>query len=140
MNKLTDEILTEEIRRLDLTDIHGVGTDVFLQTLVSMNNSKCTEMPVTLIVGGSIVSGVLIDVKQYFESIGKQLSTDEETQKAVAKYSDLDTEKNWPPQYIHLKNARFLSSTGMVPANEGVLWRGKVNAVSGFTFGKFSSK
>ncbi len=45
-----------------------------------------------------------------------------------------------PPQFIHLIDSRCFSPGGQpLPSNRGVLWRGKVNAVSGFTLGSLSA-
>jgi hypothetical protein len=39
------------------------------------------------------------------------------------------------PQYIHLKNAKVHHPTGQLPTDDGVLWRGRINAVSGWNLG-----
>jgi hypothetical protein len=40
------------------------------------------------------------------------------------------------PTYIHLRGARFFSPSGQsVPGNEGFFWRGRLDAVDGWSIG-----
>ncbi|MBP0716154.1 hypothetical protein J8I33_22850 [Burkholderia sp. AcTa6-5] len=45
-----------------------------------------------------------------------------------------------PPQYIHIKGARFFSNSGNpIPGNGGVWWRGRISEVDGFCLGELSA-
>jgi len=139
--------------------IDGQSIDWFLQNLVSLVNTTPLEVGITLNVSGSLISGVLIGGKKYFELFAKEISDNfpiedgpdglksrELLYDAYAQFGDIynissedKINKNSPPQYIHLLNSRNYSADGAIPSNLGVLWRGKINAVSGFSLGQLSS-
>jgi hypothetical protein len=130
--------------------IHGQGIDWYLQKLVSLANEAGLEMGLTLLVGGNIVSGTLISGKKYFETFAAEFSAawpgeDKETiRTSFASYTSIydhaeRQEEAPPPQYIHLQNTKFHSASGNIPSSGGVLWRGRINAVSGFNLGSLSS-
>ena len=143
-------LLTDHVRAL--VDVQGLSADYFLQRLVSMVNGGSISIPITLHVEGQIISGQLIGGRQYFnewaEAFAAGSSTDENDRKElrtlVASFGDVykpeEIEKaQTEPQFIHIRNARVYHSAGKpVPANEGVLWRGRINAVSGFNLGALS--
>ena len=132
--------------------IHGQSVDWYLLHLVSLANENGLEFGLTLTVGGSIVSGTLISGKKYFETFASDLSSawpgDEDAKEIIrssfAGWSAIynrkkeDDDDRPPPQYIHLSNARVHTPQGSLPTNTGVLWRGKINAVSGFSLGSFT--
>ncbi|MCC4603233.1 gas vesicle protein [Xanthomonas campestris pv. badrii] len=132
----------------------GQSVDWYLQKLVGIANTSNTQFGITLFVEGVIVSGQLVSGKQYFEAFAQEFSaafpgSDEEKEDvrlAFASHASIyDTEDDaqqgsTPPQFIHLIESRCFSPGGQpLPSNRGVLWRGKVNAVSGFTLGSLSA-
>lgn len=142
--------LTEEELRIA---INGRSTDWFLQQLVATVNRSPVEFGITLYVEGTVVSGMLVSGKKYFDTFAKEFSDaypgDDEVKEIVRgafasnsdiyKYDDADGEPP-PPQYIHLINARCFAPGGQpLPGNRGVLWRGKINAVSGFSLGSLEA-
>lgn len=143
------ELTTEELK-LELDDN---SVDWFLQNLVGIVNKSTLEIGITLVVGGSIVSGRLVGGKKYFETFAREFSeawngeSKESIYDAFAKHGeryvqDDDEEKqnSSPPQFIHLIDSRcFLPGQQPLPTNKGVLWRGKINAVSGFSLGLLST-
>ncbi len=146
------ECPSEEERILSL---EGRSVDWYLQSLVSTVNASTIEFGVTLLVEGAIVSGLLVSGKKYFEIFSKEFADaypgDDESKETVrtafAAYADIysqdgsNEEQPPPPQYIHLVNARCFSPGGQsLPGNRGVLWRGKINAVSGFSLGSLSAE
>jgi len=127
--------------------------DWFLQDLIRIANSGL-EISITIVAEGAIVSGILISGKNYFHEIGAEIGK----VKTSPGISDLlqtiggqwaangaryvkpeDASDDWaPPEpgYIHLRDARiYAPGQGGIPSNRGVLWRGKLNAVSGFSIG-----
>lgn len=129
-------------------EIDGVSVDWYLQRLVSMVNRAPIEMGISLVANGALVSGTLISGKQYFETFAREISQawpgDDEAKESIrsafasnAEMYEADTEEeNLPlPQYIHLKNATVRTPNGPIPAQGGMLWRGKLNAISGFSLG-----
>jgi hypothetical protein len=130
----------------------GPSVDWFLQSLVSIVNDNPLEFGITLFVGGVTISGQLVSGKKYFETFAKEFSdaypgkadTQEGIRQAFASHTAIydrreDEEVAPPPQFIHLINCRCFSPGGVLPSNRGILWRGKINAVSGFSLGSISS-
>ena len=138
--------LTDEELRIA---IDGRSTDWFLQKLVSLANTMGLSFGVTLFVEGAMISGMLVSGKRYFEDFADAFSSnypgDDETKEDVragfashtAIYAGDDSgDEPPPPQYIHLVDARCFAPGGQpIPTDRGVLWRGKINAVSGFNLG-----
>lgn len=122
----------------------GRRTDWFLQRLVRMvnNRSHRMNMSITLSTSGGPVSGFLINVEEYFELFAKQFNDglgalgSSEVEDAFIGLgkgapSDDDERLSAPPQFLHLKDVSCLN--GVWVHEPGVLWRGKVSDVSGFT-------
>lgn len=128
--------------------IHGQSVDWHLQKLVALANESGLEMGLTLVLGGSVVSGTLISGRKYFEAFGKEFADawngadPERLRESFASHGeiyDYEDADNVPlPQYLHLQGARVHFPGGNIPSNRGVLWRGKINAVSGFCLGSLS--
>lgn len=148
-----------EPQKLELEDVEldsaqwaGRGTDWFLQWLINFVSRTNISMDVSLTVGGSIVSGVLISHEQYFEATSEQLSeafkrTSEDAAETMKKLilsflpePRTPDEPQTTPQYIHLADARIYSGSSGAITSNGKHWRGKVSAVEGFTFGRLSTK
>jgi hypothetical protein len=132
--------------------------DFFLQDIVSLANLGL-GIGVTLIVEGAMISGTMIGGKKYFEELGKAMSAG--TAHGVEDGSDLlsslgrgfsaranlyekpdDAADDWQqpePGYIHLEDAKLYAPGGHpIPSGKGVLFRAKINAVSGFSLGNFT--
>ncbi|MDR6503549.1 hypothetical protein J2785_006742 [Burkholderia ambifaria] len=120
--------------------------DFYLQSLVTMANKHGVEMGITIILGGTVVTGQLISGKTYFETFGAQFAaawnSDDDGKKAIqdafsepAKMYGPDKGDTAGPSFIHLKNATVRTPSGYLP-NEGVLWRGRLTEVSGFMLGQ----
>ena len=149
---MTDDIEKASVKELMLAR-EGQSVDWYLQTLVSITNTQGMEFGITLLVEGIIVSGILIGGKKYFETFAEEFADaypgDAETKEmfrdAIASAAGIYERKEngedvTPPQFIHLANARCFSPDGkLLPTNRGILWRGKINAVSGFILGTLST-
>lgn len=97
--------------------------------------------------GGGVVSGTLIGGAKYFELFAKEFSAAWPFENKddirdifaengnIYKPSEGGDETIPPPHFIHLADARVHFPDGSLPSNKGVLWRGKLNAVSGFSLG-----
>lgn len=131
----------------ELTSTHD--SDQFLRTLVHLANSLNIEFAITLSVSGQTICGTIISGKRYFEEFAETFSkgwngdSSETVREGFIRNADIydsnsAAAKQYQESYIHLADARFYSSSGMVPSQGGVLWRGKVSAVSGFNMGALS--
>lgn len=120
-----------------------IHEDWFLQELVGLANVVGDfELGVTLNVQGSIISGTAISGRRYFEEAAKLFATEDPENhlsnwvKSFTAIYDEGEKPAAPPGYIHLMNARvFGTGEGTIPSNDGTLWRGRISAVSGFSFG-----
>lgn len=126
----------------------GRGTDWFLQWAVKFFDDMNLSAGLTLTVGGVLISGEAISSKAYFELVAEELSTPFEkfSEQAAVSMKDLllsfrdpeaDELSPLAAQYVHLKNAKFFAGPNAT-LNHGTLWRGKISAVEGFTFGELS--
>lgn len=116
--------------------------DFTLETLVSIANLGLS-VSITLNVGGTLVTGLLASGKEYMESTAKLL---EDTNKQGEQLSSIyrryaedlyskDKLENLNIEFIHLKEATIFQGTTDFNVN---LWRGKINAVDGFSFGRMN--
>jgi hypothetical protein len=116
--------------------------DWLLQKIVSTANETGAEIGVTLIVGGTVISGQAISGKQYFAEFGKsfaaanvfnndQRKAIEETYKEFGekRYASLPAAELW---FVHLKNVVIWH--GEEPSRLP-LFRVRFAAIEGFTIG-----
>ncbi len=141
---------TENTNELDQQlSTDGVSVDWFLQNLSNLSNSPGVEFGITLNVSGQTISGTVIGGKKYFKLFAENFSSawpheNKDTIKKVfeenAEIYELKTDEELlpPTQYIHLMDARVYHQNGSTPSNEGVLWRGKINSICGYSLGKLS--
>jgi hypothetical protein len=124
------------------------NVDWFLQVLVEMANRGDTSFPITLNVGGLLISGNIVAGQAYFEGLADSVAesmtgvdeqTREEVKKEVAEAGGMVYSSDAPggqPHFIHLRDARiFAPPDQQVPVQKSVYWRGRLDAVQGFTFG-----
>ena len=123
--------------------------DWFLQFLVNLANKNRFELDITLTVGGMLISGTLVGVRQYFDDLSAYFASpfdsgrnSEEIKETFKKIGDQCTcvapsEQTETPSYIHLKNAIFADAQGKrISDSSGIWWRGRISEVQGFTPGK----
>lgn len=136
--------------------VEVVGTvDWFLQSTIETVIAKGVEIGVTLTVGGAIVSGTLIKGRTYFEELGATLTAASQAEgdmqsvlgEAWKGYTAIYDKPagagdDWQAPaatYIHLRDTRFFSpGNAPLPTNQGVLWRGKLSSIDGFSIGSLS--
>ncbi len=136
----------------DEMNIFTTGTapskDWFLQLLVNLANKNNFELDITLTVGGTLISGTLTGVRQFFSDLGAYFASPFETEmnteelkttfKTIGDQCECVTpsEQTETPSYIHLKNARFYDSSGSLLSDAiGTWWRGRLSEVQGFSPG-----
>lgn len=122
--------------------------DWFLQLLVNLANKNRFELDITLTVGGTLISGTLAGVRQFFNDLGAYFASpfestmnSEELERTFKTIGDqcacvTPSEQTETPSYIHLKNARFFDTSGrLMSGASGVWWRGRLSEVQGFSPG-----
>lgn len=130
----------------------GQSVDWYLQNLVSVVNGSNISFGITLFVEGVVISGTLVSGKKYFETFADEFSSaypgDDEVREGIRQafasnaslYDNQSKSKDLPPpQFIHLIDCYCHSPQGgSLPSDSGTLWRGKINAVSGFNLGSLT--
>lgn len=134
------------------------GTDWALAWLVYQAESLSIGQGITLMVGGSVISGDIIAGRTFFKELAERTSAApnaESIHETLAEgwrtfanllhpgpETDGDGEPTPSPvrgyRYIHLRDARIYTpgQDPLPPQGDGLLWRGKLAAVAGFTLGK----
>jgi hypothetical protein len=133
--------------------------DSFLKLLVDAANKTGMGIPVTLTVGGLLISGQLAARRDYFHAFAQTLRnvnftpSDSAAAAAAASFLEeafarpLETAAESPeeptiigdPEFLHLRDARVWhpSDDRSIPGSgsTGVWWRGQLTAVDGWTLG-----
>ena len=126
--------------------VRPLPIDWQLQHLVDLANSKGLEAGLTLTVKGTIITGTLIGGGKYFELFAELIGagwpgTAEEKEAIRSAFAQPAKLYEEPEQlltsYIHLKNAKIVYSSNFVPSS-GMLWRGRLDEISGFSLGLLS--
>ena len=137
-----DEIYTK-------TKWQGRQADWLLQYFVQFVNDSPIVLPVTLSVGGNLVSGQLISDSAYFDQLTEDFSQSMTGEIKESAKSFIQALKPKPTisddetdqvacQFIHIKNAQVFTDAGKPIVADGTLWRGKIAAVDGFSFGSLA--
>ncbi|PEN15107.1 hypothetical protein CRI94_02125 [Longibacter salinarum] len=136
----------------DLSNDRAPERDWFLALLVDHVNEHGGSIPLTITVGGSVVTGTLIGVGEYYERTADDLSdvfpsradtitealqqAGTDSVNAVKRHKEQvrkgETELE-TPHFLHLRNVQFLSAG---PTTETALWRGRIDDISGFSLGE----
>lgn len=128
--------------------------DWALVQLVEFANAGFEQF-VTLTVGGSHINGKLITGRRFYERLIESLESAADgiqihPESNFAAVLDIYRENRdiYPspddepdalpvPYYIHLEDARWHTTDGRVLPGNGMIWRGKISAVDGFSIGQF---
>jgi len=149
--------LTRKVYFMEGENSQNAPRDWLLETLVNLANQFELGIPITLIVQGAVITGQLIGVKQYFTEYGSVLGqgfrglseeiaasvqriftdTGDQSLVSLRDRNQQDTEESEPesPTYIHLKDTKFVFGSSLTPEGNGVLWRGRISEVVGFSLG-----
>jgi hypothetical protein len=134
------------------------AVDPMLQLFVRLMNNLDVQLGLTVFVGGSWVSGVLIPPRTFTEESGAELVAKagpeaeglqlffqelgrhwfpSEAEQAEAG-DDPGPKRDDRPFHLHLRNARMVTTAGAVPI-DGTHMRIRLAEVSGWVIGDFSS-
>ena len=120
-------------------------TDVLLKTLIVAANEAGFGFDISLIVPGGIVTGTVITADEYLKRFADTFANawpggpSEEIRESFANIgSNVEGYNQNAEDYIHLADAAYVSTSGFLPdGGKGMLWRGKIDSVSGYSFGRF---
>lgn len=138
LNQLSDPVI-------ERTEWSGRQTDWLLQWFVQFVAKSKIEIEITLSVGGSMITGNLVGPQSYFEQLAEDLSapfaalgdqTAGNIKNVILGFKPEDPNDDDPAfQYIHLKDCTTYADVNSSTVSGGVLWRGKIASVDGFTLG-----
>lgn len=128
----------------------GVDRDWLLQHLVTFaNHDKDFSQPITLWVGGGVISGLMVSGERFFDAYTDEFvqrftpEAAEVTRATLRRIGSRYYEKDEVPNgnntiYIHLLDAKFWSPSGCIPSGngQGVTWRGRISQVVGYSLGQ----
>ncbi|MGH8867087.1 MAG: hypothetical protein ACRDYU_03715 [Actinomycetes bacterium] len=119
-----------------------------LDVLVRMADGEhALESEITLVFGGSVVSGTLVGPRRWLASLTEQVSTSPSssgTKSFIQEFTDAnlkfrDEQDNQNPDapahyaYIHLRDASIWQ--GAQRLSSDIHWRGRITEVDGWNFG-----
>lgn len=127
--------------------------DWLLASMIRIFSNNGIDMGITLNVHGSVISGNLISGKKYLAEMAtkfSELAEGKDFYKTLENFfsgylpiydATSEDEEGVPVDinYIHLRNAKVFSPGGSIPTGKGELWRGRLDAVNGFTFGQLQA-
>jgi hypothetical protein len=118
-----------------------------------INPSDKGEIPLTLNVRGTIVSGLMIGMKPYYEQIGKifvdAIKSSSQKHASVAKeeFKMVFDKIKEPPNlkelqeaeyefnHIFMRNTKIYNGAQVIPSTGTTYWIGKIESVDGFFLG-----
>jgi hypothetical protein len=122
-----------------------------------INPSENGEIPLTLNVRGTIVSGLMIGMKPYYEQIGKifvdAINSSSRKHASVAKeeFKMVFEKIKEPPNskeleeaeyeynHIFMRNTKIYNGGQVIPSTGTTYWIGKIESVDGFFLGMIHS-
>lgn len=129
--------------------------DWYLSNWVRLANNIDDDgsvIPLTLIIGGAVVTGDLVAMDAYLRGVAEEgaKTLGLKDSNAIARFKKFasagavdeeprgkSSEDEPPPNYVHLRNAQiFLGGNTVIPTRGGVYWRGRLAAVDGFVLGR----
>ena len=125
--------------------------DVVLTELVRLADEQGLEVGITVYIGGTVVSGMLVSGQEFLEASALRLRSVEgppetkatlehffrsqrDQQYASSGAASTEGEDVPPVGYLHLRGARPFDANGPY-LQEGVWWRGRIDQIDGFNFG-----
>jgi hypothetical protein len=117
------------------------GQDWFLEQFVERLNTDpaAPRIWVTLAVRGTIVTGQIISAREWLEETAGGTGT---ADAVLSNAEEREPSRGAPPgaarrvpRHIHLREARYISDGIAIPEHRGMPWRGRLDAVDGFSFG-----
>ena len=143
--------ITESLPERKVTDAQP---DPMLRAIAAVPEHSPLELGITLNVKGLIITGFIISQKTYFDALITglgEVSQDNELKTSLQHFlgelkdklvserqtKTANSEQPVLPKLIHLRNVKIYPSEGRgMPTYGDALWRGKIDAVDGFTLGE----
>ena len=117
----------------------GLGGDPILSLFARLVSDTDAEIHVTLAVGGGVVTGALISQMKWLrlsaETMNARVPGSGVIPDELGKMLVAETSDGTLHEYLHLKDARYISPTGVMPERPQMLWRGRISEVAGWSWG-----
>lgn len=144
--------MEQESKMLELPEpiSDNVDRDWLLQHMVThANQVHDFRQPITLWVGGGMISGVLVSGTKFFDEyiaeFVKPLTPEaaESSERVLRNLGKNYYEPDPDPSavntvFIHLLDAKLWTPSGAIPSGSrpGVIWRGRLSQVTGYSLGQ----
>ena len=132
----------------DYNESVNAERDWLLEMIIKITESSNMELGITIHAHGFLVSGIIVNSEGYFDRLGqifdKGLGGDKERVavafkgmgESIGKKSKDSDVRN----FLHLKDAKYFHSSGKpIPNSQTILWRGRINEISGFSLGTLNA-
>jgi hypothetical protein len=134
-----------------------IGILQTLANLINVSELEASEIGLTLSIHGTIVSGLMISRKRYYEETGKQFvdaikSPIPENESIFKKEFKMlfdqikepkpndQVEGEQQSNYIFMREARIFNGAQVIPSNGTTYWITKIKSVDGFCLGPAQGK
>jgi hypothetical protein len=112
---------------------------LFEGIVLSATDESYEGADLTVVLGGVVITGRLIPPAEYFKAASGNdpefsASIDEDLQKGRKR----PRRKQYRPEFFHLADAQIVTGTALIPTDAGMLWRGRVDDVAGFSLNRLS--
>ncbi|MBV2132052.1 hypothetical protein KRX52_04475 [Pseudomonas sp. MAP12] len=123
------------------TDMPEEGRDWLLQNFVIAAKTDI-ETPITLFTSSGVVTGRIISGRKYIELLRELLGfgAAPSGMEEVTQNDDAASPEDKGPYFIHLRDAAIVSGVSFTPTEGGLLWRGKLSDVAGFSIGRLEPR
>jgi hypothetical protein len=125
--------------------------DPFLQNVIRFAERVGGRLPITLNVNGRVISGLIVSEEVFVRGLAREYDQyraevrgeqTEPSEAAIKVYREMlgwePSEAGQLPLYIHLQEP-YVHQAGGSTDVKGEWWRGRLEAVDGFQFGRPSS-
>jgi hypothetical protein len=133
--------------------------DPFLQNVIRFAERRSGRLPITLNVNGELISGLIVSEEEFVKGLAlgydqyrAELSeeqaegSEEQTEPSEAAIEVYREMFGWEPGkaaehllYVHLYKPFFHQPSALSSGMQGEWWRGRLEAVDGFQFGRPST-
>jgi hypothetical protein len=133
---MIDDMRGQEPTEPTLMD-DGVERDLELQTLARIVDGILDEMGITVVTGGTVISGRLVGPERWHELLHETgASAGENAEAVLSGLRKMQRDEDDPRElvsysYLHLVDSHILTSAGM--AGGQFMWRIRISEVSAWT-------
>lgn len=114
------------------------------------NEMEVSPFAVTLTTAGGLVTGTLASRAEWARVVAGSFPKSEDASLYVEHFEEIADSSasghgdhgltfDTAPRHIHLVDAQVWSGAQLVPSNSGVAWRGRLDQIVGWSFGRMQS-